>query len=146
LFQKRFFTCLKNIQKILSPFLCKKTIKECPVPLDISIKSNRKQHKTVLYSKSNKNMVGRLFGQFFVVFGQFFNKNIWSPCFYFSFIYSLPSPSHPPSTRPLQGKKSPPPLFPPPFLGARIFSIILDLITTLSITTLSMSFECLYAE
>jgi hypothetical protein len=37
LFQKRFFTCLKNIQKILSPFLCKKkTIKECPVPLDIS--------------------------------------------------------------------------------------------------------------
>jgi hypothetical protein len=32
------------------------------VPLDISIKSNRKQHKTVLYSKSNKNMVGQLFG------------------------------------------------------------------------------------
>jgi hypothetical protein len=49
------------------------------VPLDISIKSNRKHHKTVLYSKSNKNMVGRLLGQFFVVFGQFFHKNIWSP-------------------------------------------------------------------
>jgi hypothetical protein len=58
LFQKRFFTCLGNIQKILSPFLCKKTIKECPVPLDISIKSNRKHHKTVLYSKSNKKIVG----------------------------------------------------------------------------------------
>jgi hypothetical protein len=58
LFQKGLFTCLKNIQKILSPFLCKKTIKESPVPLDISIKSNRKHHKTVLYSKSNKNMVG----------------------------------------------------------------------------------------
>ena len=72
----------QNIQKNLSPFLCKKkTIKECPVPLDISIKSNRKHHKTVLYSKSNKNMVGRLFGQFFVVFGRFFHKNIWSPWF-----------------------------------------------------------------
>ena len=62
----------KNIQKNLSPFLCKKTIKECPVPLDISIKSNRKHHKTVLYSKSNKNMVGPLFGRFFIVFGWFF--------------------------------------------------------------------------
>jgi len=47
--------------------------------LDISIKSNRKHHKTVLYSKSNKNMVGWLFGRFFIVFGRFFNKNIWSP-------------------------------------------------------------------
>jgi hypothetical protein len=37
--------------------------------LDISIKSNRKHHKTVLYSKSNKNMVGRFFGQFFIVLG-----------------------------------------------------------------------------
>jgi hypothetical protein len=78
-FQKSFFTCLKNIQKIISPFYVKKTIKECPVPLDISIKSNRKHHKTVLYSKSNKNMVGQLFGRFFIVFGQFFHKNIWSP-------------------------------------------------------------------
>jgi hypothetical protein len=58
LFQKGFFTCLKNIQKIISPFYVKKTVKECPVPLDISIKSNRKHHKTVLYSKSYKNMVG----------------------------------------------------------------------------------------
>jgi hypothetical protein len=71
---------IKNIQKILSTFYVKKTIKECPVPLDISIKSNRKHHKTVLYSKSNKNIVGQLFGRFFVVFGQFFfHKNIWSP-------------------------------------------------------------------
>jgi hypothetical protein len=48
----------KNIQKIYLLFYVKKTIKECPVPLDISIKSNRKHHKTVLYGKSNKNMVG----------------------------------------------------------------------------------------
>jgi len=42
-FQKRFFYMFfKIIQNILSPFLCKKTIKEYPVPLDISIKSNRK--------------------------------------------------------------------------------------------------------
>jgi hypothetical protein len=74
LLQKSFFKCLKNIQKIISPFLCKKTIKECPVPLDISIKSNRKHHKTVLYSKSKKNMVGQLFGQFFVVFWVIFSQ------------------------------------------------------------------------
>jgi hypothetical protein len=82
LFQKRFFTCFSKIFKkfYLLFYVQKKTIKECPVPLDISIKSNRKHHKTVLYSKSNKNMVGRLFGQFFIVFGQFFNRNIWSPC------------------------------------------------------------------
>jgi hypothetical protein len=64
----------KNIQKILSPILCKKTIKECPVPLDISIKSNRKCHKIVLYRKTNKNMFGRLLGRFFIVFGQFLKK------------------------------------------------------------------------
>ncbi len=82
MFQKRFFTCFSKIfKKFYLLFYVKKIIKECPVPLDISIKSNRKHHKTVLYSKSNKNMVGRLFGQFFIVFGQFFNKNIWSPCF-----------------------------------------------------------------
>ena len=78
--KRGFYMFFKNIQKkFISSFMYKKTIKECPVPLDISIKSNRKHHKTVLYSKSNKNMVGRLFGWFFIVFGQFFNRNIWSP-------------------------------------------------------------------
>jgi len=81
LFQKRFFTCPKNIAKIISPFLCKKTIKECPVPLDISIKSNRKHHKTVLYSKSNKNMVGRLLGNFSLSFGNFFTKTSGHPVY-----------------------------------------------------------------
>jgi hypothetical protein len=64
---KRLKFCLKRgflhvfqkyLKKFISSFMYKKTIKECPVPLDISIKSNRKHHKTVLYSKSNKNMVG----------------------------------------------------------------------------------------
>ncbi len=77
---KRVFSHVSKIFKKLSLlFYVKKTIKECPVPLDISIKSNRKHHKTVLYSKSNKNMLGQLFGRFFVVFWQFFHKNI-SPC------------------------------------------------------------------
>ncbi len=49
------------------------------MPLDISIKSNRKHHKTVLYGKSNKNMVGRLFGRFFIVFGQFLTKTSGHP-------------------------------------------------------------------
>jgi hypothetical protein len=40
--------------------------------LDISIKSNRKHHKTVLYRKTNKNMFWQLFGRFFIVFGRFF--------------------------------------------------------------------------
>jgi len=80
LFQKRFFACFSKIFRKFYPlFYVKKTIKECPVPLDISIKSNRKHHKTVLYRKTNKNMFGQLFGRFFIVFGRFFNKNIWSP-------------------------------------------------------------------
>jgi hypothetical protein len=62
LFQKRFLHVFQKYSKNFISFLCKKTIKECPVPLDISIKSNGKHHKTVLYSKSNKNMVARLFG------------------------------------------------------------------------------------
>jgi hypothetical protein len=65
----------KYSKKFISSFMYKKTIKEYPVPLDISIKLNRKHHKTVLYSKSNKNMVGQLFGWFFIVFGRFFNSH-----------------------------------------------------------------------
>jgi len=69
----------KIIQNILSPFY----VKNYKRMLDISIKSNRKHHITVLYSKSNKNMVGGLFGQFFIFFGRFFNINVtllfWVP-------------------------------------------------------------------
>jgi hypothetical protein len=57
----------------------KKTIKECPVPLDISIKSNRKHHKTVLYSKSNKNMVGPLLGDFSLSLGDFLTETSGHP-------------------------------------------------------------------
>ncbi len=73
----------KNIQKILSPFLCKKKSIKDPVPLDNSIKSNRKHHKTVLFSKSSKNMVGQLFGRFSLSLGDFFTKTSGHPEFLF---------------------------------------------------------------
>ncbi len=81
LFQKRFFYMFfKNFQKILSPFLCKKkTIKECPVPLDISIKSNRTHHKTVLYSKSKKTWLGNFLGDFSLSLGNFLTKTSGHP-------------------------------------------------------------------
>ncbi len=44
------------------------------MPLDISIKSNRKHHKTVLYSKSNENMVGQLFWVIFHCLWAFFSQ------------------------------------------------------------------------
>jgi hypothetical protein len=75
-----FFTCLSKIfKKFYLLFYVKKTIKECPVPLDISIKSNRKHHKTVLYSKSNKNIVGQLWGNFSLSLGDFFTKTSGHP-------------------------------------------------------------------
>jgi hypothetical protein len=51
------------------------------VPLDISIKSNRKHHKTVLYRKTNKNMFGRLFGFFLLFLGDFLTKTSGHPGF-----------------------------------------------------------------
>jgi hypothetical protein len=80
LFQKSFYTCLKNIQKIISPFLCKKkTIKECPVPLDISIKSNRKHHKTVYIVNLTKTWLEDFLGNFSLSFGDFFTKTSGHP-------------------------------------------------------------------
>jgi hypothetical protein len=79
LFQKRFFTCFSKIfKKILSPFLCKKSIKECPVPLDISIKSNRKHHKTVLVNLT-KTWLGDFWGDFLLSLGDFFTKTTGHP-------------------------------------------------------------------
>ncbi len=69
----------KNIQKNLSPFYVKKTIKESPVPLDISIKSNRIHHKTVLYSKSTKTWLGDILGNFLLSLGNFFTKTSGHP-------------------------------------------------------------------
>ncbi len=84
LFQKRFFTCLKNIQKILSPFLCKKTIKECPVPLDISIKSNRNTIKQFYIANLTKTWLGDFLGNFSLSLGDFFTKTSGHPDLYLS--------------------------------------------------------------
>ena len=60
----------------------KKTIKECPVPLDISIKSNRKHHKTVLYIVNlTKTWLGDFWGNFSLSFGNFFTKTSGHPGF-----------------------------------------------------------------
>ena len=75
LFQKMFFTCFSKIfRKFYLLFYVKKTIKECPVPLDISIKSNRKHHKTVLYRKINKICLGDFLGDFSLSLGNFLTK------------------------------------------------------------------------
>ncbi len=74
LFQKRFFTCLKKIQNFLSPFYLNKTIKECPVPLDISIKSNRNTIKQLYIVNLIKTWLGNFLGDFLLSFGNFFTK------------------------------------------------------------------------
>jgi len=80
LFQKSFFTCLKNIHKIISPFLCqKKNIKECPVPLDISIKSNRNTIKQFYIVNLTKTWLGDFLGDFSLSFGDFFTKTSGHP-------------------------------------------------------------------
>jgi hypothetical protein len=80
LFQKSFFTCLKNIQKIISPVLCKKkTIKECPVPLDISIKSNRNTIKQFYIVNLTKTWLGDFLGDFSLSLGNFFTKTSGHP-------------------------------------------------------------------
>ena len=69
----------KNIQKILSPFLCKKTIKECPVPLDISIKSNRNTIKQFYIVNLTKTWLGNFLGNFSLSLGDFFTKTSGHP-------------------------------------------------------------------
>jgi hypothetical protein len=69
----------KNIQKILSPFLCKKTIRECPVPLDISIKSNRNTIKQFYIVNLTKTWLGNFLGDFSLSLGDFFTKTSGHP-------------------------------------------------------------------
>ena len=65
LFQKSFFYMSQNIQKIISPFLCKKNIKECPVPLNISIKSSRNTIKQFYIANLTKTWLGNFLGDLF---------------------------------------------------------------------------------
>ncbi len=79
LFQKRFFTCLKNIKKKFLLFYVKKTIKECPVPLDISIKSNRNTIKQFYTVNLTKKWLGNFLGDFALSLGDFFTKTSGHP-------------------------------------------------------------------
>ncbi len=73
LFQKRFFTCLS---KIFKKFYLLSYVK----------KNYKRMSSAIGYLKQfyivnlTKTWLGDFFGQFFIVFGRFFHKNIWSPC------------------------------------------------------------------
>jgi hypothetical protein len=80
LFQKRFFTCFSKIfKKIYLLFYVKKTIKECPVPLDISIKSNRNTIKQFYIVNLTKTWLGNFLGDFSLSLGDFFTKTSGHP-------------------------------------------------------------------
>ena len=55
-------------------FYVKKTIKECPVPLDISIKSNRNTIKQFYIVNLTKTWLGNFLGNFSLSLGDFFTK------------------------------------------------------------------------
>ena len=57
----------------------KKSIKECPVPLDISIKSNRKHHKQFYIVNLTKTWLGDFLGDFSLSLGDFLTKTSGHP-------------------------------------------------------------------
>ncbi len=61
--------CFLHVSKIFKKFYLlfyvKKTIKECPVPLDISIKSNRNSIKQFYIVSLTKTWLGDFLGDFF---------------------------------------------------------------------------------
>ena len=78
-FKKGIFTRFSKLLKSFYLLFYVKNYKRMSSAIGYQHKIKQKTPKTVLYSKSKKNMVGRLFGRFFIVFGRFFNRNIWSP-------------------------------------------------------------------
>ena len=66
----------KIFRKFYLLFYVKKTIKECPVPLDISIKSNRKQFYIINLTKT---WLGDFLGDFSLSLGNFFTKTSGHP-------------------------------------------------------------------
>jgi hypothetical protein len=70
----------QKYSKIISPFLCKKkTIKECPVPLDIGIKSNRNTINQFYIVNLTKTWLGDFLGNFSLSLGDFFTKTSGHP-------------------------------------------------------------------
>ncbi len=84
---KRLKFCSKRVflhgsiifKKLSLLFYVKKTIKECPVPLDISIKSDRKHHKQFYIVNLTKTWLGNFLGDFLLSFGNFFTKTSGHP-------------------------------------------------------------------
>ncbi len=60
-------------------FYVKKTIKECPVPLDFSIKSNRNTIKQLYIVNLTKTWLGNFLGNFSLSLGNFFTKTSGHP-------------------------------------------------------------------
>ncbi len=59
--------------------MLKKTMKECPVPLDISIKSNRNTIKQFYIVNLIKTWLGDFLGNFSLSLGDFFTKTSGHP-------------------------------------------------------------------
>ena len=57
----------------------KKSIKECPVPLDISIKSNGKHHKQFYILNLTKTWLGDFLGDFSLSLGDFLTETSGPP-------------------------------------------------------------------
>ncbi len=69
----------KYSKNFISFFYVKKTIKQCPVPLDISIKSNRNTIKQFYIVNLTKTWLGNFLGDFLLSLGDFFTKTSGHP-------------------------------------------------------------------
>jgi hypothetical protein len=69
----------KYSKKFIYFYMYKKSIKECPVPLDISIKSNRKHHKQFYIVNLTKTWLGDFLGDFSLSLGDFLTETSGPP-------------------------------------------------------------------
>ena len=78
---KRVFLHVSKIFKklYLLFYVKKKTIKECPVPLDISIKPNKNTIKQFCIVNLTKTWLGDFLGNFSLSLGDFFTKTFGHP-------------------------------------------------------------------
>jgi hypothetical protein len=93
--KRGFLHVSKQFKKFYLLFYVKKTITECPVPLDISIKSNRNTIKQFYIVNLTKTWLGDLLGNFSLSLGNFFTKTSGHPVNYFDLfqlfaVFSLP--------------------------------------------------------
>ncbi len=77
--KRGFLHVSKIFKKFYLLFYVKKTIKECPVPLDISIKSNRNTIKKFYIVNLTKTLLGDFLGNLSLSLGNFFTKTSGHP-------------------------------------------------------------------